>query len=113
MPVVTRCTLFFGLFTINIPWPRRLFFNYLYYYLCFMHKQPSAWKAYLALFIGIVCISWSAIFVKLAHVPGEAAAFYRMFGCLLLSIWLIDDLARSERDAVEPVPAPAAKGLPA
>lgn len=34
---------------------------------------------YLALFIGIICISWSAPLVKLANVEGIASAFYRMF----------------------------------
>jgi drug/metabolite transporter (DMT)-like permease len=51
-----------------------------------MINQPRHLKAYLALIAGILCISWSAIFVKLAHVPGETAAFYRMFGCLVLLI---------------------------
>lgn len=34
--------------------------------------------AYGALAIGVVCISWSAIFVKFAGIPGPASAFYRM-----------------------------------
>lgn len=51
-----------------------------------MINKPRSLKAYLALAAGILCISWSAIFVKLAHVTGETAAFYRMFGCLLLLV---------------------------
>jgi drug/metabolite transporter (DMT)-like permease len=34
--------------------------------------------AYLALFGGIVCIAWSAIFVRWTDIPGPASAFYRM-----------------------------------
>jgi drug/metabolite transporter (DMT)-like permease len=41
---------------------------------------------YLALLAGIVCISWSAIFVRWTDIPGPASAFYRM---LLPSILLI------------------------
>jgi drug/metabolite transporter (DMT)-like permease len=35
--------------------------------------------AYLALALGIVCIGTSAIFVKIASVPGTVSAFYRVF----------------------------------
>ena len=35
-------------------------------------------RAYAALAIGVVCIGWSAIFVKFAGIPGPASAFYRM-----------------------------------
>lgn len=34
--------------------------------------------AYLALAAGIVCIAWSAIFVRWTDIPGPASAFYRM-----------------------------------
>ena len=34
--------------------------------------------AYLALVAGIVCIAWSAIFVRWTDIPGAASAFYRM-----------------------------------
>ena len=34
--------------------------------------------AYLALFAAIVCIGWSAIFVRWTDVPGSVSAFYRM-----------------------------------
>jgi drug/metabolite transporter (DMT)-like permease len=33
---------------------------------------------YLALVAGIVCVSWSAIFVRWTDMPGAASAFYRM-----------------------------------
>lgn len=35
-------------------------------------------SAYLALVAGIVCIAWSAIFVRWTDIPGPASAFYRM-----------------------------------
>ncbi len=49
------------------------------------------WYHYLILFLGILCISWSAIFVKLADVSGLSSAFYRMFiGFIgVLPIWLL------------------------
>lgn len=34
--------------------------------------------AYLALLAGILCIAWSAIFVRWTDIPGPASAFYRM-----------------------------------
>jgi drug/metabolite transporter (DMT)-like permease len=34
--------------------------------------------AYLALVAGILCIAWSAIFVRWTDIPGPASAFYRM-----------------------------------
>lgn len=34
--------------------------------------------AYLALIAGIICTSWSAIFVRWTDIPGTASAFYRM-----------------------------------
>jgi drug/metabolite transporter (DMT)-like permease len=44
-------------------------------------KQAAAasrFAAYLALVAGIVCIAWSAIFVRWTDIPGPASAFYRM-----------------------------------
>lgn len=44
-----------------------------------------AFAAYLALVAGIVCIAWSAIFVRWTDIPGPASAFYRMlFPALVL-----------------------------
>lgn len=50
----------------------------------------NSWSHYLILFFGILCISWSAIFVKLADISGLSSAFYRMFiGFIgVLPIWL-------------------------
>lgn len=52
-------------------------------------KQQS-WVHYSLLLIGILCISWSAILVKLADVSGISSAFYRMFfGTLgIIPVWL-------------------------
>ncbi len=49
-----------------------------------MEKQKL--NHYLALFIGIMCISWSAPFIKLANVEGIASAFYRMLFASLACI---------------------------
>jgi len=34
--------------------------------------------AYLALAAGVICIAWSAIFVRWTDIPGPASAFYRL-----------------------------------
>lgn len=46
--------------------------------------------AYLTLGLGVFCIGTSAIFVKLANVPGPVSAFYRVFFATftLLPLWL-------------------------
>ncbi|HTQ97803.1 MAG TPA: DMT family transporter [Candidatus Acidoferrum sp.] len=48
--------------------------------------------AYLALVAGIVCIAWSAIFVRWTDIPGPASAFYRMMitALVLLPTFLFD-----------------------
>lgn len=48
------------------------------------------WLKYLIFYFGILCIGWSAIFVKLADVSGLSSAFYRMFiGSLgILPLWI-------------------------
>lgn len=55
----------------------------------FSRLSKHTWFHYLLLFIGILCISWSAIFVKIAGVSGISSAFYRMFiGALgILPLW--------------------------
>ncbi len=40
--------------------------------------SPRRLPAYLALSAGVVCISWSAIFVRWTDIPGPASAFYRL-----------------------------------
>lgn len=53
-------------------------------------RTRPRWFYYLILFIGVLCIGWSAIFVKLSAIPGLGSAFYRMlFGFLgIVPIWL-------------------------
>ena len=41
-------------------------------------SKEKHWLAYLALVAAIVCIGWSAIFVRWTDVPGSVSAFYRM-----------------------------------
>ena len=43
-----------------------------------LSASSSTLPAYLALGAGIVCISWSAIFVRWTDIPGPASAFFRM-----------------------------------
>lgn len=43
-----------------------------------VEAKTRALPAYLALVAGIVCIAWSAIFVRWTDIPGPASAFYRM-----------------------------------
>ena len=54
-------------------------------------QQKRTWLAYSTLASGVVCIGFSAIFVKLAGVSGAASAFYRVFvaSLVLLPWWLI------------------------
>lgn len=58
-----------------------------------MHKREhNIWFRYIMLLLGILCIAWSAIFVKLADVSGLGSAFYRMFiGTLgIIPLWLLN-----------------------
>lgn len=51
-----------------------------------------ALTAYLTLAAGILCIAWSAIFVRWTDIPGPASAFYRMLipALVLLPTFLFD-----------------------
>ncbi len=53
-------------------------------------KAPDGWP-YLALTGGILCIAWSAIFVRWTNIPGPASAFYRMLipALVLAPTWFI------------------------
>jgi drug/metabolite transporter (DMT)-like permease len=55
----------------------------------FSPQVHRSWFNYLLLFFGVLCISWSAIFVKLAGISGFGSAFYRMaFGLVsILPLW--------------------------
>jgi drug/metabolite transporter (DMT)-like permease len=52
---------------------------------------------YLALAAGILCIGWSAIFVRWTDMPGPASAFYRLLipTLALLPTWLFEQKART------------------
>lgn len=54
--------------------------------------HPSRSLAYLALLAGILCIAWSAIFVRWTDIPGPASAFYRLLipAIALAPTWLMD-----------------------
>jgi drug/metabolite transporter (DMT)-like permease len=56
-----------------------------------MVSGPGRTSAYLALIAGIVCIAWSAIFVRWTSIPGPASAFYRLLipAIVLLPTWLL------------------------
>lgn len=56
-----------------------------------MRETKQAALKYSMLFIGILCIAWSAIFVKLAGVSGLSSGFYRMLiGAIgVIPIWII------------------------
>lgn len=53
---------------------------------------PARTLAYLALLAGILCIAWSAIFVRWTDIPGPASAFYRLLipTLVLAPTWVID-----------------------
>ncbi|MDD2197147.1 MAG: DMT family transporter [Bacteroidales bacterium] len=53
--------------------------------------RASSSFAYIALAFGIICIGFSAIFVKIANVPGSVSSFYRVLiaGIALFPIWII------------------------
>jgi drug/metabolite transporter (DMT)-like permease len=53
--------------------------------------KDRIWIQYLVLVFGLLCIGWSAIFVKLAEVSGFASAFYRMgIGSIaIIPLWIL------------------------
>jgi len=54
-----------------------------------LHKNHT-WVHYLLLLFGILCISWSAILVKIANISGFGSGFYRLLiGTIaIIPIWL-------------------------
>ncbi len=61
--------------------------------------RPKLLPAYLALVGGVVCIAWSAIFVRWTDIPGPASAFYRMlFPALVLLPTFFTDRRRHSVD---------------
>jgi drug/metabolite transporter (DMT)-like permease len=55
-------------------------------------RHSSKFWPYLALVAGILCIGWSAIFVRWTDMPGAASAFYRVLipAVVLLPTWWFD-----------------------
>lgn len=54
-----------------------------------LHKDHP-WVHYLLLLFGVLCISWSAILVKIADISGFGSGFYRLlFGTIgIIPVWL-------------------------
>jgi len=54
-----------------------------------LHKE-NPWIHYLLLLFGVLCISWSAILVKIANISGFGSGFYRLlFGTIgIIPVWL-------------------------
>jgi drug/metabolite transporter (DMT)-like permease len=57
------------------------------------------WLAYGALLITILGISWSAIFIRWAAVPGASSGFYRVSiaAAVLVPWWIVSTILRPER----------------
>jgi drug/metabolite transporter (DMT)-like permease len=55
-------------------------------------RNTQGFWPYLALVAGILCIAWSAIFVRWTDMPGPASAFYRLLipAVVLLPTWFFD-----------------------
>jgi drug/metabolite transporter (DMT)-like permease len=55
-------------------------------------RNSHGFWPYFALLVGILCIAWSAIFVRWTDMPGPASGFYRMLipAVVLLPTWLFD-----------------------
>lgn len=56
----------------------------------FNRWKNTMWFNYAMLLAGVLCISWSAILVKIANVSGLSSGFYRMFfgALVLMPFWL-------------------------
>lgn len=67
-----------------------------------MHKDHP-WVHYLLLFFGILCISWSAILVKIANISGFGSGFYRLFfGTIgIIPVWLYFKKPITDRKGVK------------
>lgn len=53
-------------------------------------SASTRWRAYVALAIGVICITWSAILARWAAIPGTSSAFYRVLiaTLILAPFWL-------------------------
>jgi drug/metabolite transporter (DMT)-like permease len=58
-------------------------------------RQNKSFLAYLALGVGVISLSFSAMFVRWAHAPGPVTAFYRLFFSIFLLLPFFLPRARS------------------
>ena len=67
-----------------------------------LHKDHP-WVHYLLLLFGILCISWSAILVKIADISGFGSGFYRMLiGTIgIIPVWIYFRKPITDRDGVK------------
>lgn len=67
-----------------------------------LHKDHP-WIHYLLLLFGVLCISWSAILVKMANISGFGSGFYRLlFGTLgIIPVWLYFKKPITDRQGVK------------
>jgi len=66
-------------------------------------NKDHPWIHYLLLLFGVLCISWSAILVKLADISGFGSGFYRLlFGTIgIIPVWLYFKKPISSRKGVK------------
>ena len=69
-----------------------------------MNRKPQL-LPFAALGVGVLAISWSAILVRWAHIPGIASAFYRLL-IASIAIWIVRGIKRRNYTA-----APSRKTL--
>ena len=67
-----------------------------------LHKDHP-WIHYLLLLFGVLCISWSAILVKIAGISGFGSGFYRLlFGTIgIIPVWLYFKKPITDRNGVK------------
>ena len=67
-----------------------------------LHKDHP-WIHYMLLLFGVLCISWSAILVKIADISGFGSGFYRMFfGTIgIIPVWLYFKKPITDRQGVK------------
>ena len=66
-------------------------------------QKDRQWVHYILLLFGTLCISWSAILVKIANISGFGSGFYRMLiGTIaILPVWLYFRKPVSDRNGVK------------
>ena len=66
-------------------------------------NREHPWIHYLLLLFGVLCISWSAILVKIADISGFGSGFYRLlFGTIgIIPVWLYFKKPITDRNGVK------------